>query len=158
MFASNEEARRRRDRAKDVVTRIEDLVRSIRDPAPPPPANSILEECVLEAARRELRARRERERLFGSIVLADPSWDILLDLFVAREEGRSVDMSSICHSVPVTEGAVLRCLGHLVEAKMVTRQAQGADLGLKLTLTENGRTKLREYFNRTTADGGAAAA
>ena len=159
MFANNEETRRRRHKAKDIATRIEDLVCSISDPAPPPPANSVVEEGVLEAARREFRSRRERERLFAGTLVADPGWDILLDLFIAREEGRVADIAGVCGAVAAAQGAVLRSLGHLLEAKLVMRQAQPAGAeSLTLTLTENGRSKMCDYFSRIGADEGAAAA
>lgn len=158
MFANNDETHRRRDKAEDVLARVEDQLRSVQSAPLPRPANSIVEEGILEAARQELRARRERARLFGSIVLSDPAWDILLTLFLASEEGRSADISSICDAVPVTQSAALRFLGHLVKAKMVTRQAEGAEAEIHLTLTQAARMKLCDYFIRTRADGGAAAA
>ncbi len=159
MQASNGERRGSRDRTEDVGSRVAALLRAVIGPAAPPPANSVVEELILEMARQELQARRERERLFPTILPSDPSWDILLELFIAREEGRLVSAAGICRSLPASEALVLRCIGHLVQVNLVTRASDaGRDPTARLTLTEAARARLGNYFSRTAANGGAAAA
>ena len=47
-------------------------------------------------ARRYLAARRRRGEMVGYDLFADPAWDMLLDLFAAKVEGRRVSVSSAC--------------------------------------------------------------
>ena len=60
----------------------------------------------VERAKAAIFARRRRDAFFNPSLFADPAWDILLDLFVAAEEGRTVSVSSLCigAAVPVTTG------------------------------------------------------
>lgn len=43
-----------------------------------------------------IKFRRSRGLYFGTSLFADPAWDMLLDLFLAGEEGRRVSVSSLC--------------------------------------------------------------
>ena len=55
-------------------------------------------------AQRLLERRREREEALGAQLFRDPAWDMLLDLFVAQEEGRPVTLATVyvAPSVPIT--------------------------------------------------------
>ena len=159
MRASNEERRGPRERADEIASRLGALLRAVAEPPAPPPANSVVEDVILDAARRELQGRRECARLFSGMLLPDPSWDILLELFIAREEGRRLSAADICGSGSASDALALRCIGHLVQVNLVTRASNGGrDPTAQLTLTETGFSKLADYFSRTVANGGAAAA
>lgn len=85
-----------------------------------PPARQVSHEERRELhdlAKAMLRMRRQRETLFGKDIFADPSWDILLDLFVSELDGIRVTISSACiaASAPQTTGLrhlkILECRG-----------------------------------------------
>lgn len=54
--------------------------------------------------RKIIRARRARDDVFGKDLFADPAWDILLDLAIARAENKQVSVTSLCiaSGVPAT--------------------------------------------------------
>ena len=140
-----------------LVRQLEDLLRSTQElPAESAPDSS---GATVELARRALEARRERDRVFGAGTFADPAWDVLLDLFVAGEENRAVDAFSLCGRSALPEGVILRSIAHLVQSNLVTRRANAADpRSIYLVLTAEGRAKMSDYFSRTAAIAGGAAA
>jgi DNA-binding MarR family transcriptional regulator len=146
-----------RDGIDDIARRLDELLRAMADVSPPAAGPVLVEAEKLAAARRAFRNRRERERLFGQALFTDPSWDVLLDLFIARKEGREVTVFSACQATAVPEETVLRCITHLVEAKLVTRRAGASDpRSIYLTLTEKARALMHDYFSRTMPGSGDA--
>lgn len=65
--------------------------------------------------------RRERERCFGSELFSEPAWDIMLELMIARIDGREMRISElgVGHHSP---GAITgQYVAALVEAKLIER-------------------------------------
>ena len=143
----------------DIVHRLDELLRTIAAVPSPASAAGPIERSELEAARVEWHARRERERLFGSTLFGDTGWDILLDLFIAREEGREVTLSSICETARLAEPAMLRCLAMLIEEGLILRKSRSPDpRGNYLQLSGQALELMCEFFSRTkTASGDAGA-
>ena len=143
---------------EDIVQRLDALLRTM-DEVPGGAAPIPVRQDIMEAARKSLSALRERGRLFGAGLFTDPAWTILLQLFVAGEEGRKAKAECVCAAASVPETVALRCIALLVSAKLVKRRPHAGDpAGTYLELTEAGRARLCEYFNRVMADGGGAAA
>jgi hypothetical protein len=162
---SGEEASRRRhasgprNNMEDIVRRLDQLLRTMSELPDPPAGASVVQDGMADAARREYRDRRERERVFGPGIAADPAWDILLDLFIARDEGRDVTVFSVSAATAVAEGTILRCIAQLVEAKLIGRGPQSADPpSITLTLTDPAAAMMSDYFSRTAAAADAAGA
>lgn len=84
-------------------------------------------EASVHIAKRYLRARRERARLFPQELFADPAWDILLDLYVAHASKQRISISAACiaSGVPSTTG--LRWIGRLEELALVHRADDPSD-------------------------------
>jgi hypothetical protein len=143
----------------DIVHRLDELLRTIAAvPGPAAPAAPV-EGRALDAARADWSARRERERLFGSGLFGDTGWDILLDLFMAREEGRNVTLASICQAVSLAEPAMLRCLASLIEEGLVLRESRSPDAGGNyLKLSGQALELMCEFFSRTKPGSGDAGA
>jgi hypothetical protein len=61
-----------------------------------------------------LNDRRERRSLFPGVKFGDPSWDMMLDLYIAHHSGGSFDISGLCavSGVPIT--TALRHIERLV--------------------------------------------
>lgn len=74
-----------------------------------------------------LRLRRARGRFLNGDLFADPAWDILLDLFVARAEGRLISTSSACIGACVASTTGLRWLRTLEAEGLVQRVADQLD-------------------------------
>lgn len=73
------------------------------------------------------RVRAARHRFLRPELLGEPAWDILLDLYISRAQGRRVTVSCACLAsmVPPTTG--LRHLHTLVEGGEVMRRADPDD-------------------------------
>jgi hypothetical protein len=74
-----------------------------------------------------IRLRRMRGQHFVPALFADPAWDILLDLAVARIEGRMVAVSSLCIAAAVPATTALRWITHMTEQAMLIRKPDPAD-------------------------------
>ena len=47
-----------------------------------------------------MEMRRRRSAVFGEGLFSDPAWDILLELFAAELDGRSLGLSDLAHIAP----------------------------------------------------------
>lgn len=71
---------------------------------------------------RHLIHRRQKQReIFGPDLVANPVWDILLDLTAAYCEGRQVSVTSLCIASGVPQSTSLRWIGRMVENGMLER-------------------------------------
>jgi hypothetical protein len=105
---------------------------------------------MLAQARRIYRERRERDTIFGARLFADPVWDLLLDLFIAEEEGRQVSVSSACLAAAVPNTTALRYIQHMAATGLLVRRAHPADRrSTYLLLTASTRAKMIDFFTRT---------
>lgn len=81
----------------------------------------------LVAARNAYAGRRRRERFLAADLFGEPTWDILLDLYIAAGEGRSVPTTSACIGAHVPPTTALRWLRVLEARGLVEREDDGAD-------------------------------
>lgn len=68
-----------------------------------------------------IRERERRRAMFGAQLVADPVWDMLLDLTAACLEGRQVSVTSLCLASGVPQSTALRWIGRMERAGMVER-------------------------------------
>lgn len=103
-----------------------------------------------DVAVRLYKERRARDAHLPSAkdFLNEPVWDMLLDLFIAGEEGRlvSVSSASIGACTPSTTG--LRRIAQLIAKGLVCRTSDPFDgrRGM-LGLTEDARAAMRGYLD-----------
>lgn len=103
---------------------------------------------MLAVARRLTMARQVRDRVFGRDMFHNPSWNILLDLFIAGEEGRSVTIKSACVAGGVPQSTALRYIAHLIETCYIARTQHPSDArSAHLRLTERGRSRMAEFLS-----------
>lgn len=103
---------------------------------------------ALDRAKAYYRKRRAREHMFGNAVLfADPAWDILIDLFIASEEGRQVSVSSACIAAAVPDSTALRWVTVLENCGLIVRTNDPFDARrIFIALTSETAAKVRTYF------------
>lgn len=77
----------------------------------------------VQIAKNLYRARRLRDRFFVSEFFGEPAWDILLDLYFARQDGRTVTTSSACLAGRTSQTSGLRWLKKLADAGLVERMS-----------------------------------
>ena len=104
-------------------------------------------DALLDAAREVYDTRRMRERIFGAGLFADPSWDILLDLFISKREGRKVTISSACIAASAPTTTATRHISHLVQVGLVKRIPHPSDArSAYLELSSTAEAKLSRLF------------
>jgi len=74
-----------------------------------------------------IRARRMRDQYFSGELFADPAWDMLLDLLLARLEQRTVAVSSLCIAAAVPPTTALRWIKRLTDEGIFIRTADPRD-------------------------------
>lgn len=100
-------------------------------------------------AEQMLRMRREREKIFGKHLFADPCWDMLLDLYVALRKGRVISVSSLCVAAAVPASTALRWIDILVKQDLVLREPDPKDKRrILVLLTRKAETQLDHLFEK----------
>jgi DNA-binding MarR family transcriptional regulator len=74
-----------------------------------------------------IRLRKLRRDYLGAEIFFDPAWDMLLDLYAARLEGRRVNVSSLCMAAGVASTTALRWMQGLEAKCLITRHPDQAD-------------------------------
>lgn len=101
-----------------------------------------------EQARTLYRQRRRRAEHFPQGLLAEPVWDMLLDLFITHGEGRDVTVSSACMAADVPMTTALRHLRWLTDAGLVQRVPHGRDARATIVrLTDEAHGAMTDYLN-----------
>jgi DNA-binding MarR family transcriptional regulator len=77
--------------------------------------------------RHVIKLRRQRNRLFPHALFADAQWDILLDLTLARLEGKQVMVSSVAIAAAVPTTTALRTIKTMLDAGLVERLPDTVD-------------------------------
>ncbi|SFP69826.1 winged helix DNA-binding protein [Sphingomonas rubra] len=88
-----------------------------------PPADNEL----VTAAREEVRRRTDRRLVLGPELLAEPAWDMLLDLYLAQVAGRHVAVSSLCIASGVPTTTALRWIRMLERDGLLVRERDRDD-------------------------------
>jgi DNA-binding MarR family transcriptional regulator len=71
--------------------------------------------------------RRRREQLFGAHMFSEPVWDMMLDLFVHHEQGRLVNVTSLCVASMASFSTALRWIQVMEKEKLVVREPDPHD-------------------------------
>ena len=102
---------------------------------------------LLEAARSLYRERRLRARYFSGSLFAEPTWDMLLDLFIADCERRRMTVKSVCIGADVPTTTALRHLRWLHEQGLVERLSHPRDArSIHIRLTAAALTAMEKYL------------
>lgn len=84
-------------------------------------------ERLIAMARRISRSRQKRNEFLDPALFADPAWDMLLDLTLAKLQGEPIPVSSACAAAHVPFTTAFRYLRQLVDAGMVRRWNDPSD-------------------------------
>ena len=96
-----------------------------------------------------IRGRRERSRYFPQELLADPMWDMMLDLLRAEVMQHRISVSSACLAAGVPATTALRWLKLMEREKFIVRERDPFD-GRRtfVALTADASCGLRKWFTR----------
>ena len=90
-------------------------------------SSRITPDALLSFARECDAIRRRRNRHLPADLFGEPTWDILLDLYVATRESRPVPTTSACIGADVPPTTALRWLRILEARGLVEREDDGHD-------------------------------
>ena len=109
---------------------------------------------MLAAVRGILRVRRLREQYFDRALFADPAWDMLLDLFAARLEGRRVAVSSLCIAAAVPPTTALRWIATMTAEGLLLREPDPEDgRRVFIALADRAAAAMAAYLAATAGAG-----
>lgn len=106
-----------------------------------------------------IRGRRKRSAYFSAELFVDPAWDILLDLFLAELQQRTVTVRELALSSPVPVNVVNRWLEKLERDCWLARKpgppnSDRRAVGLSAKGTSAMRGWLRDWIESRTPDAG----
>jgi hypothetical protein len=132
---------------EQLARRIAGIEAMLALPEDPTGALAYSDEALAVVAARVYHARRRRARYFDPGIFADPAWDMLLDLFIARVRGKQVGTVSLCHASGVPATTALRWIDLLEKHGLVERRRDPADRRARLiALTDQGYRVMRQYL------------
>lgn len=93
-----------------------------------------------------LRRRRLRDDYLSPDVLSDPSWDMMLDLYLTERRGREVTVSSLCIAARAPFTTALRWIAKLEKAGLICRLPIPTDRrSWQMLLTDKGRAAMEGW-------------
>jgi len=102
--------------------------------------------AMLDRTAQDYVNRRQRRRYFPVELFAEPAWDLLLDLFQARLEGKMITVTSACIAADVPPTTALRWLGVLEQHGLIERSRNLSDQrSTWVRLTDSGMTAMVQY-------------
>ncbi len=110
-------------------------------------ANAAQSSTLATRIHRILKLRSSRNAIFNDALFADPAWDMLLNLYISRLEGRPEAVSSICIASGVPSTTAIRWIKLLEHQGWVYRSPDPAD-GRRwfLALTGKAETAMERFF------------
>lgn len=104
------------------------LIDLLRQQCAEPAADPVLTtEQLIAMAKAKIRARRRRQELFPGIQVADPAWDLLLELYVNCAENRRISVTGLGLGANVPGATVLRWLAMFQETGLIVREPDPLD-------------------------------
>lgn len=99
-------------------------------------------------ARRMYAERLSRSQVAGADVLCEHAWNMLLDLFISREEGRLLDVTSLTIGSGAPSTTALRWIQALERRELIGRTADSKDRRRSFVeLTPAGLDLMGQYFD-----------
>lgn len=97
--------------------------------------------------------RRMRDKFLPKELFADPAWDILLILYSKYLSHERLSVSAVCGYAGVPATTALRWIENLHELNLVVKERDFTDRRVTwLTLSDQARSSLSEFFGRVIAD------
>ena len=83
-------------------------------------------------------------------MIAEPGWDMLLELAVADIDGKGIPTTSLAYAANTPISSGLRRLAEMEKAGLITRRPDDADRRRVLGfITQLGREKIDQYLAQT---------
>lgn len=113
------------------------------------PAPEVQSPALMATAARLREERRLRTRLLPAALRAERAWDLLLVLFLAREEGQEIGTSATFSAAGLSDASGQRWLNKLERAGFIARRpSEEKKSATVVKLTDLGLTKVSELLSR----------
>lgn len=94
-------------------------------------------------ARRILEISRQADTMFDGPLLSNPGWEILLDLFIQRSEGKRISIISVCVAANAPTSTVLRYIQAMMDSGTIIKKPSPDDVeGLLIDLSDAAYTRM----------------
>ncbi|MGE0715947.1 MAG: response regulator [Alphaproteobacteria bacterium] len=94
-----------------------------------------------------IQSRQARDRHFPQHLFADPAWDMLLDLTLAKLSSKEISVSSVCLAAGVPQSTALRRLQDLERSGLVRRRRDRDDRRrIFVELTEDAMQRIFRFL------------
>lgn len=114
-----------------------------------------LRPALIAAAREEVRRRTDRRLVLGPDLLAEPVWDMLLDLYLSEETRRHIAVSSLCTASGVPTTTALRYIRIMEQEGLLLRERDRADARRSFVRLSMAAREKVELLLRRAVDRGA---
>lgn len=133
---------------RELARRVAELEAQALDDPQAPRSLGFSDDKLKTIAGSMYRSRQLRARYFDPGLFGEPAWDMMLDLFISRVQGRRVATSSLCLAANVPQATGLRWIGTLAKQGLLRRYAAPDDARLKLVeITAEGFQLMRRYLS-----------
>ena len=132
------------------IERLEALLRKLSSNGHASTAADALDASTppIEILRRLMKARERRAALFDPGLVAEPAWDMLLDLALARLCGERLSVTSVCIGSRAPMTTALRRIDDLVSQGLAARLPDPKDARRRFVeLTDEGLERLLRYVS-----------
>jgi hypothetical protein len=102
----------------------------------------------IELASRLHRMSLERVDHFQTEAVRNPAWDVMLSLFIARQEGLEMPFASLCAANRLSRPAAERAVEALAGATLARWARAAAPAGATVELTARGASKIDQFLQR----------
>lgn len=99
-------------------------------------------------AKREISDRQVRKEVMRASFLSASTWDVLLELYVASYTDEKLSGAALSAVCDIPRSTVHRHLVVLEKSGFVTKEQSDDGRILNIVLTQNGHTKITDYFVR----------
>jgi hypothetical protein len=97
-----------------------------------------------------VRIRRLRENYFPSDLFADPAWEILLDLTIAKRKGIKISVSSLCIAASVPTTTALRKINHMIVDGLIFKEPDKNDRRRTyISICDQAYLKMLDYISES---------
>ena len=133
-----------RENRQAIADRMEALAIELRSLSDDEMQTVPTEGTLFALARKIYSARRKVDEIFGVPGFSvSPAWDILLDLYQAKNMGKEISVTSACIGAACPPTTALRWLQALESLQLVKRQQDHEDKRRSMVeLTEGGKVKV----------------
>ena len=106
-----------------------------------------VDKATLTLAVAEYNGRRKRSDFIPSDLLAEPAWDILLDLFISKAQGKRTMVSNACRATAVPDSTALRWLATLRARGLIERKVHEHDKRIDFVfLSESAELAMKNWL------------